>query len=282
MRLNAMTGDIIWQADLRLIADRDPPIWGFSSSPLVFGSVVIVHAGGSGEKGTLALDRQTGDLRWSAPAGDHSYCSPQPCTLYGETLVLMLTNAGMNVLDPRTGEDLLDYQWKHQNYRALQPQLVDDDTILIPTGTGMGTRRIRIAKKADQFAAEEMWTSRSLKPDFNDFVVYQGHIYGFDGAVFTSVEVETGKRNWKRGRYGKGQVLLLEDPGLLLIATEKGDVVLLKADPSAHRELARIKAIEGKTWNHPVVVGDRLYIRNSQEAACYRLPIETVVQQLNK
>jgi outer membrane protein assembly factor BamB len=67
-------------------------------------------------------------------------------------------------------------------------------------------------------------------------------------------------------------LLLSEDSGVLLIVTEQGDIVLVKADPSAHLELATYHVLEGKTWNHPVVVGDRLYVRNSQEAACYRLP----------
>jgi len=47
--------------------------------------------------------------------------------------------------------------------------------------------------------------------------------------------------------------------------------VLLRADPGEHSETASFKALEGKTWNHPVVVGDRLYVRNAQEAACYQL-----------
>jgi acyl dehydratase len=68
-------------------------------------------------------------------------------------------------------------------------------------------------------------------------------------------------------------VLLLENSGLLLVAAETGQVVLLLADPNQHTEVASFKALEGKTWNHPVLIGDRLYLRNSQEAACYQLPL---------
>ena len=80
-------------------------------------------------------------------------------------------------------------------------------------------------------------------------------------------------RKWKGGRYGKGQILLLENSGLLLILSEQGQVVLVAADPSEHRQLASFQALEGKTWNHPVLVGDRLYVRNSQEAAAYRVQL---------
>ena len=138
---------------------------------------------------------------------------------------------------------------------------------------GTGTRRIQLTMSSADYSAEELWTTLLLKPDFNDFVVEGGYVYGFDGGVLTCIDLESGERTWKKGRYGKGQLLLLADAGQLLVAGEYGDVILVKADPEAHGELARFPAIEGKTWNHPVVIGDRLYLRNSQQAACYRLPL---------
>ena len=125
----------------------------------------------------------------------------------------------------------------------------------------------------DAWKAEEVWTSRNLKPDFNDFVVFEGHAYGFDSNIFSCIDLETGQRNWKGGRYGKGQVLLQSESGLLIVMGEQGEVVLLKADPKSLTELSRFQAISGKTWNHPVLIGDRLYVRNAQEAACYQLPM---------
>ncbi len=273
LRLDPKSGDVVWQRDLREVARRDPPIWGFSASPLVVGDVVITYAGGEGDLGTLAFATDDGALRWSVPAGEHSYSSPQLSRVTGEDSVLLLSNTGLDILDPATGRARLRYDWKHEGYRALQPRLLDDGTLLIPTGMGSGTRRIRVSPEAAEWSAEELWTSRQLKPDFNDLVVYQGHAYGFDNAIFCCIDLEMGKRTWKGGRYGKGQVLLLEDDGLLLVVSEEGEVLLLKADPEAHLELAKISALEGKTWNHPVVVGDRLFLRNSREAACFRLPL---------
>ena len=84
--------------------------------------------------------------------------------------------------------------------------------------------------------AEELWTSRQLKPDFADLVTHQGHAYGNDGGLLACIDLQTGERKWKGGRYGKGQILLLENSGLLLILSEQGQVVLVAADPSEHRE----------------------------------------------
>lgn len=273
MRLDPATGAIVWKQELQAVAGREPPMWGFSASPLVAHGAVIVYAGGAGEKGVLAFDLKDGRLRWSAAAGNDSYSSPQLNTLAGEELVLMLSNEGLRLLDPATGALRLNYEWKFSGYRALQPHVLEDDTVLLPTGMSMGTRAIRITRKGSQLAAEERWTSRNLKHDFNDFVTYQGHAYGFDGGSFGCIELKAGERKWRGGHYGKGQVLLLENSGLLLVLAEQGRAVLLRADPNAHVELASLAVLEGKTWNHPVVVGNRLYLRNSQEAACYELPL---------
>lgn len=273
LRLNPVTGAIAWKQNLKEVAGREVPMWGFAASPLVTRSTVIVHAGGPGGKGLLGFDFASGALRWSVADGNDSYSSPQLNIIAGEELVLMLTNDGLLLLDPATGKERLNYEWKFGNYRALQPSVIGGDTILLPTGMNTGTRAIRITKANGQLAAEELWTSRNLKPDFTDFVTHQGFAYGNDGGIFTCIDLKTGERKWKGGRYGKGQVLLLENSGLLLVAAEDGRVVLLRADSSAHIEVDSFKALEGKTWNHPVLVGDRLYLRNSQEAACFQLPL---------
>lgn len=274
--LDPATGDVVWQNDLKELAGRAPPMWGFSGSPLVNGSRVIVWAGGKEDSGLLAFDLETGALRWSAAAGDHTYASPQLNTIAGEEQVLMLSNDGLVLVEPETGEERLNYEWKFSGYRAVQPRVVGEDTVLLGTPMNVGTRAIRVTRINGRLTAEDLWTSRRLKPDFSDMVTYQGYIYGNDGGFLTCLDLMTGDRMWREGRYGKGQVLLLENDGLLLVAAENGRVHLVRADPQKHVELDSFKALEGKTWNHPVLVGDKLYVRNSQEAAGFQLPLASI------
>lgn len=272
LRLDPATGAVVWRTDLKEVARRPPPMWGFSGSPLIIGAHAIVWAGGSDGLGLLAFDVETGALRWSVATGDHSYASPQLSTLAGESLVLMLSNDGLVLVEPGTGQVRLNYEWKFSGYRALQPRVVGEDTVLLGTPMNVGTRAIRITKVEGKLMAEELWTSRNLKPDFSDMVSHQGYLYGNDGGFLTCLDLKTGDRMWKGGRYGKGQMLLLERAGLVLIAAEDGKVHLVRADPKEFVEVETFKALEGKTWNHPVVVGDVLYLRNSQEAAGFRWP----------
>src|SRR5207237_1267105 len=102
-----------------------------------------------------------------------------------------------------------------------------------------GTALIDVTRGEAGWATERRWASRDLKPSFNDYVVRDGHAYGFDGSLFCCVDLAAGKRRWKGGRYGHGQVVLLAEQALLLVVTETGEAVLLKADPRPHEELGR-------------------------------------------
>ncbi len=271
LRLNPLDGTVVWQQDLKQLSGRQNPMWGFCASPLVAGSNVIVYAGGADNKGLLALDAGTGALHWSVAAGRESYGSPQLNSVAGENLVLMLTEEGLLGVRPETGETRLQHAWKINGYRALQPLVQPNDVILLPTGMTEGTRAIRVSKAGAGLSAETLWTAKGLKPDFTDLVATGGYVYGIDGGLLVCLDLKDGQRKWKEGRYGKGQTLLLEPAGLLLIAAEDGRVVLVAADPARHHEIASFQALEGKTWNHPVLIGKRLYVRNAQEAACYEL-----------
>ncbi|MEI6534302.1 MAG: PQQ-binding-like beta-propeller repeat protein, partial [Verrucomicrobiaceae bacterium] len=272
-RLKAGTGEVVWQQDFKKLAGREPPMWGYASSPLVTNSMVIVYAGGAGDKGVMAFDAGTGQARWSVACGPESYSSPQLSKVLGEDTLLMLSNDGVLLLDPATGKVRLNYEWKFQGYRALQPTVIGEDTILLPTPMSEGTRAIRVSKKGDQLSAEELWTTKQMKTDFTELIAHKGYLYGIDGSMFSCVDIKTGVRAWKDGRYGKGEAVLLESDDKILISAEDGRVALLQADPTVHKEITSFQALQGKTWNHPVVVGDKLLVRNGSEAACYALPV---------
>lgn len=271
VKLSAVDGSILWKKDIRDLTKLPPPMWGFSCSPLVVDDLVFIHAAGNEDLGILAFDTETGDVRWSVAADKDSYSSLHLTSYFDQQQLVFLGSRGAMFLDPATGKVLLDHEFKITGYRAIQPAIVDSKRLLF-TSEYAGSRLIELSSIDQGLTASEVWTSRSLKPDFNDFVVHEGHAYGFDGAIFTCIDLKDGTRRWRKGRYGKGQALLLADSAMLLVVAESGELILLAATPDEHRELAKLAALDGKTWNHPVVVGNRLYLRNANEAVCYELP----------
>ncbi|MFO0913405.1 MAG: PQQ-binding-like beta-propeller repeat protein [Pirellulales bacterium] len=270
MRLDPDTGNVIWKADLKQDAQRTPPTWGFSASPLVTDGKVIVHAGGGGDRGVLAYEAESGKLLWSVASGDHSYSSAQLATFDGVTGALMVTNRGLQFLDVTDGHEIWNYDWPVENYRVLQPTVIGS-TVLLSATLGDGTRSVSVAHQGSDWQVTENWKSREMKPEFNDLVEHRGFLYGFDGNIMTCVDLATGKRRWKKGRYGNGQLVLLPDADQLLVTSETGELVLVRATSERWEEVGRIAALEGKTWNHPVVDGNRVYLRNGQEVACFEL-----------
>lgn len=187
-----------------------------------------------------------------------------------------VNGAGAISVAPATGPQLWKYPWGSDG--IVQPALTADGDVLIGTGSGtgaagMGVHRIAAAHGPGGWTAEERWTSVGLKPYFNDFVVHEGHAFGFDGGLLACIELADGKRQWKGGRYGYGQLILLPDQDLLLVLWKKGELALVAATPDQFRELARFPAIDEKTWSHAVLVGDVLLARNGQEMVAFRLSL---------
>ncbi len=274
-RLNPMTGEVVWHRDLRKDAGREPPMWGFSSSPLVTQGLVIVHAGGAESKGVFAYDEETGELRWSAASGNHSYSSPQLSVVDGKECILMLTNDGLDFLEPADGAMIGNHSWPFEGYRVVQPLVFENSKILLGTPMGPGTQCINANWDGVKFVTDVIWTSKRMNPYFNDYIELNGFLYGFDNSIFACLDLKDGQRKWKGGRYGHGQVLFVSASNQLLVISEDGELVLLSANPDRHIELARFSIFDERTWNHPVLVDDRLYVRNAQEAACFELPTLT-------
>jgi len=263
--LDAGSGAVVWSRNAAAETGMKTPTWGFASSPLVVDDAVVVAVSGR----LAAYDRTTGAPRWTGPARGESYSSPHLATIDGVQQVLLLSEAGLASFAPADGKLLWEHAWK--GYPIVQPNLTADGNVLISVSDSSGTRRLAAARGAGGWTVEERWTSKGLKPYFNDFVVHNGYAYGFDGSILSCIDLKDGQRKWKGGRYGNGQLVVLADQDLLLVSSELGELALVGATPEQYTELAKFTALDGKTWNHPVLAGDTLLVRNGEEMVAFRL-----------
>ncbi len=268
--LDADNGKVIWSRNAGTDAKKSIPEWGFSSSPAVIDDLIVLGVDGQ----LIAYDRATGKPRWFGPAHGWSHSSPQVATIDGVMQILYMSNAGLTSVGP---DGIV--QWEHEwpGGAIVQPARVGEGDLLVSVlgGSmgGVGVRRLGVDHASGKWNIQERWTSNGLKPYFNDFVVHKGYAFGFDGSILAAIDLQDGKRAWKGGRYGEGQMVLLADQDLLLVTSGEGELALVRAIPDQFTEVARFKAIEGKTWNHPAIVGDVLLIRNGEEMAAFRLPV---------
>ncbi|HEX4947053.1 MAG TPA: PQQ-binding-like beta-propeller repeat protein, partial [Blastocatellia bacterium] len=268
--LDANTGKVVWSRNVATETNRKTPQWGFSSSPLIVNDAVIVAAAST----LAAYELATGKPRWQGPSYDGGYSSPHRVTIDGVEQIVLLGGPGAFSVAPTDGKVLWEHKWEGAS--ITQPAMTPDGDILInalATTGGIGTRRLDVKQSGGKWTVEEKWTSNGLKPYFNDFVVHKGHAYGFDGNILSSIDLADGKRKWKGGRYGNGQMVLLAEQDLLLVISEEGELALVSATNDQYKELAKFRALDGKTWNHPVLVKDVLLVRNGEEMAAFRLSL---------
>ena len=265
--LDAGTGAVVWSRNAVNDTGAKIPAWGIAGSPLIANDLVIVAAAGT----LAAYDLATGAPRWTGPTGGASYSSPQMLTIGGVPQVVLLNANGAIAISPADGTRLWEHSWP--GVPIVQPNLADNGDLLIAVSESSGTRRIAVGHGTDGWTTEERWTSEDLNPFFNDFVAHKGHAFGFNGNSLVCIDLTNGTRKWKGGGYGNGQLVLLADQDLLVVLSEQGELVLVKATPDQFTELARLKAVKGKTWNHPVLVGDTLLVRNAEEMVAFRLSL---------
>lgn len=272
--LELKSGKRLWSKNI--LQDNDAQIkeWGMAGSPLVVDSLVVVSAGGQNNQSLAAYHKDDGRKIWSAGQDRAGYSSPLLTALLGTRQILIFNLGNLVAHEAVTGKILWQFSWPGgETQHVAQPVVLPEHRVLVSSGYGVGCKLIQIQHTdSTGFRATLVWETNQLKAKFNNVVHRDGYIYGLDDGILICLDLATGTRKWKAGRYGHGQLINVDD--LLLVQAESGDVVLVEATPAAHKELTRFAALAGKTWNNPALVGEYLLVRNDREAACYQLALE--------
>jgi outer membrane protein assembly factor BamB len=273
--LDLTTGKSHWSTNILEINHCGNLDWGMAGSPLVDNGLVFVNPGTQGgnkkSRAVLALDAESGELRFGGGSGQAGYASPMLATLAGLRQLLMFEGTALVAYAVDTGEVLWRSEWKSDfDINAVQPIVLPDDQIFITSNTGCSL--LKITRHDEGLTASTQWKNRNLKGQYDCPISYQGYVYGLDDGILVCLDLRDGKRRWKGGRFGNGQMLLTGD--LLVILGEQGELALVQATPHMFTELGRIQAIEGRTWNNPTLRSGRLFIRNHLEMAAFDLPLE--------
>ena len=268
--LDAATGAVVWARNILADAAASNLIWAMSGAPLVVDDLVIVQPGGRDGWSVAAYDRLTGEVVWHGLDDAQSYTSPMLVTLGGVRQVLVVTAARAAGLRPGDGALLWDYPWTVPTVPNIaQPLVVGDARLFLSASYGKGAALVELTRNGDRFTAATVWETHRMRNRFSSSVLVGGYIYGLDNAILACLDAATGDLMWKGGRYGSGQLLAAGDH--LVVLTERGDLVLVRATPERHAEVARFHALDGKTWNVPALAGGRLLVRNARRMAAFDL-----------
>ena len=268
--LDAKTGAVIWGKNILNDNQAANLQWAMAASPLVVDDKLIVLPGGSANNSVVAYNKMTGAPVWKSQSDRAAYVSPMLVTLAGRRQIVIVSASRVFGLEPGNGSLLWSYGWDtDMGINVSQPIMVDANRFFISSGYGKGAALVEVMGSGNAFNARKVWENINMKNKFNSSVLHQGYVYGLDEGILSCVDVMTGERKWKGGRYGYGQVLLAGNH--LIVSTDTGELVLVRAAPDQFSEVSRFQAIEGKTWNYPAIAGGRLLVRNGNEMAAYNI-----------
>lgn len=279
------SGEKVWDKQLLEIAgvelaDAEKEVaWGRSSSPLVIDGNVVVPLGGAGEKKStlICFDAASGEEKWRSGDQQVSYASPTLMVLQGMPQIVSVNNDSVTAHRLESGELLWKADWPGASNgpaNVSQPVAIDSERVLLSKAYGSGAKMLKVKRDdKDNWQVEDVWQNSSvLKTKFTNVVVHDGFAYGLSDGILECVDLSNGERKWKSKRYRHGQIMLVGHN--LLVVAEDGSVAIGVANPSEFVEAFRFQAIEGMTWNNPALAGNLLLVRNGEQAACYRLPIQ--------
>jgi outer membrane protein assembly factor BamB len=276
------TGILLWQHDVVAEHGATIPEHGKTSSPLLIGEpddgLVVVSAGGPGGRSLVAYRQDDGVLAWAGGDDRSGYASPVVHVLDGEGQIVAFNAASVTGHALEDGRVLWRFPWSGEWPNVAPPLQLAPTSLLISTGYGIGASRLEVTREGESWQVEEAWHSPRMKAKFTNLVAHDGSVYGLDEGVLVCLDPATGERRWRAGRYGHGNLLLVGD--LLLLQTERGDLVLIEPSPAELIERGRFSALPGKAWNHFSLARPRdralLVVRNDREMALWELPLRGV------
>ena len=271
MALRTADGQTIWSVDLMREFGSEVPRWGFSTSPLVEGDLLLIEAGGvegnilvdmvidrKANATAVALNKNSGRRVWNALDDKMSYSSPIAFTVNGKRQLAFFNAYALVGLAPSDGSVLWRFPWKTRyDVSASTPLLLPPDRIFISAGD-----KGAVVQVGDSSVAE-VWKNDKLVNHFGTSVFHDGHLYGFDGSILKCIDAATGQEEWKTRGYAKGTLLYAAEH--LIVLGEQGNLGLVEATPSGFVEKANAPLMSGRCWTVPALSGGRLFLRDEVE-----------------
>jgi len=266
--LDVKNGKQVWRSHLVKDLGAVAAVYGFGTSPLVVGNVLVVHSGGKEAPAAVTgLNKKTGKKLWALGEAESSYQSPIHAELLGKQQVICAMNKKLMGIDPLAGKLLWEYETGGVSDSYI-PIMAGKDRVFIRHKDSESTM-LQFAKSDSGYAVTPLWTSRELANTSDMGVYHDGYLYGFSGRFLTCVDAETGKRKWKSRPPGSGFVMMADNH--LVVITKKGSLHLIEASPKAYRENGSIQVFDSLTWSPPAFANGRAYVRNLKSIASVSL-----------
>ncbi|HEX3801158.1 MAG TPA: PQQ-binding-like beta-propeller repeat protein [Verrucomicrobiae bacterium] len=272
---DAETGKLAWSVDMIKEHNGRNIHWENAASPLIEGDLVYVAGGGSSEA-LIAFNKNDGKVVWKGENDGLTQSTPIAATIQGDRQVIFFTQTGLVSVEPKTGSVLWRFPFQFKTSTAISP-VVSGDIVYCSAAYGVGAGACRISKADGKFTATELWKQRAnvIQSHWATPVCHDGYLYGLFGqakfakAPLECVEMSTGKVLWSQEGFGPGGLTLVD--GHVMVLSDAGDLVMVKATPDAYTETARSHILAGKCWNVAAISDGEVFARSTKEGVCLKV-----------
>jgi outer membrane protein assembly factor BamB len=224
-----------------------------------------------GEKCIVALDKLTGEIRWTSSG---FYAGPEysSCIAFdfeGQPLICTGTRSGLVCVDATNGKLLWSNDFCTNNTANCPTPVYSDGHVFWSNGYGKGSICMKLKTDGNTVTADVAWSNKEMVCQHGGYIVHRGHIFGNHNGGWSCLNLKTGEQLWDEEAVGKGSLCYAD--GMLYLFSETDGVAGLATCSPEGLEMKGQMQVEGsgRSWAHPVVIGGRLYLRYAGNLYCF-------------
>lgn len=267
--LDAASGKILWRKENPEMA---VPQFFTGTSPLIFENTCIIHTGTKDNGTVSAFDLNTGKVRWEWKGDGPAYASPAVMYLNARKIIVVQTEKNLVGLSFSDGKMAWQTPTPPQQrfYNAASPFVYRD--IIYYTGQGTGMKAIKVVHQPEGCTTKELWSNPEIGGKWNTPVLVNGYLYGFtDTRRMYCVNASTGEKAWVDENVNSDFATIVDCGQVLIGFPSTGNLIVLKPDPKVYTEVAKYKVTETPVYTFPIIAGDVIYIKDSENLISYRI-----------
>jgi outer membrane protein assembly factor BamB len=268
---DAQTGKLRWRKEFSREFREGSPWYGAAMSPVVDRGLVIAHVGGHGSGALVALDADTGAVRWHWAGDGPGYASPIVVDVAGTRQVVTQSQENIVGVAAETGKLLWKLPFTTEYTQNSVTPVAYKDLLIF---SGMGTRvfAVRLEKQGEEWKAVEAWRNAEVPMYMSSPVLSGNLLVGMThrnrGQLFV-LDADTGKTLWKgEGRAGENAALLLAGHTLLAQTTD-GEIIVANVSEKGLEPARRYRVADSPTWAHPAAAGNRILVKDETSLAVW-------------
>jgi len=213
----------------------------------------------------VAFDLDTGKEMWKWNGDGPAYGSPILLTVEGTKQVVVQTE--INIVSIAVADGRLLWQVptpvQRRFFNCATP-IVDGQTVIY-SGQGQGTKALTVQKQGNDFTVKELWSNEELGTAYNTPVLKEGFLFGLsDRGRLYCMNADTGQITWTDDTSHKNFGALLGAGSVILALPSESELIAYKPSSKEYEELARIKVADTPVYAHPVIAGNRIYVKDNE------------------